>query len=115
MSLDVACDVPVAFAKELLSVIGKEEQKWTWSEQQESLLRSEGERGVEAVGGAHMTRAGLRGQQRWLQYELTHLIYPRRSQRHRRHHRILHRGRPPDTAERSMKGHNGMNAEDVSG
>ena len=62
MSLDMARDAPVAFAKELLSVMGKEERKWTWSERQESLLRSKGERGVEAVDRAHATHAGLRGQ-----------------------------------------------------
>src|SRR5882762_11098083 len=85
MPLDMVRDVPVNFAKELVSVVGEEVWKRTWSERHESLLRSEGERGVEAVGGAHVTHAGLCGQRRWLQYEPTHLVCPRQSQRHRCH------------------------------
>ena len=55
MPLDMVRDVPVNFAKELVSVVGEEVWKRTRSERHESLLRSEGERGVEAVGRAHAT------------------------------------------------------------
>ena len=62
MPLDVACDAPVSFVKELVSEVGEDMRKWARGERHESLLCSEGERGVEAVGGAHATHAGLRGQ-----------------------------------------------------
>ena len=41
MPLDMVHDV-VAFAKELVSVVGEEGRKWVWSEWHESLLHSEG-------------------------------------------------------------------------
>jgi len=66
MPLDVVHHAPVSFAKELVSEVGEDVRKWAWGERHGLLLRSEGERGVEAVGGAHATCASLRGQRRWL-------------------------------------------------